>query len=283
MLPARLDAVLVATDDLAGHRAFYEALGWRSTAPPDAPFVPFGLDGAAFALWTRELAEEVARPCRDAGIEFRDVGLLIVVATRDEVDAAAAAAGRAGARILSGPVERPSGLYSVWFADPQAVAWEVVTNVTPRPRQSGPDALVPRLSAVTRVTDDVLALRDFYEAGLGWPTRTERREDIVQFQLATAVFSGWTAREAEPEIAAPLAGAGFPFRGYTLGIAVESADRVDAGIAHARASGATIVAEPVDHWWGGRSGYFADPAGIPWEVVWIPAARIDERGRLRLG
>ena len=286
MLPARLDAVLFATDDMPAHRAFYEGLGWRTGAPDGAAFVPFDLDGITLALWTREIAEEVAGPCRDAGIEFHDVGLLTVVAHQDEVDAATQSVERAGARILSPPQERPAGLYSVWFADPDGTPWEVASNVSPRPRARPRDpvagGLVPRLDIVSRTTADVLGLRDFYE-GLGWRTASERgREDIVQFQVPTGVFSPWTHEEARPEVAAPLAERGLPFREITLGVVVESADRVDAELEHARGAGATVLVEPFDQSWGGRSAYFIDPVGMPWEIVWIRAARLDERNRLRL-
>jgi uncharacterized glyoxalase superfamily protein PhnB len=44
------------------------------------------------------------------------------------------------------------------------------------------------------------------------------------------------------------------------------------------AAGATVVAEPVDRSWGGRSGYIADPEGNRWEIAWVPSAVFDNRG-----
>jgi len=36
--------------------------------------------------------------------------------------------------------------------------------------------------------------------------------------------------------------------------------------------------------WGGRSGYIADPEGNRWEIAWAPGLALDERGAvLRFG
>jgi uncharacterized protein len=53
---------------------------------------------------------------------------------------------------------------------------------------------------------------------------------------------------------------------------VETRDAVDAAFDDARAAGGTVLAEPVDREWGGRSGYFADPEGNVWEVAWLPGS-----------
>ena len=42
----------------------------------------------------------------------------------------------------------------------------------------------------------------------------------------------------------------------------------------------TVLAEPVDRDWGGRSAYIADPEGNRWEIAWAPGARFDGRGAL---
>ena len=140
--------------------------------------------------------------------------------------------------------------------------------------------LPSRLSAVTLVTDDVMARRGFYEA-LGWRTPLAPRDDYARMETAGAALSIWTSAEARDEIAQPLERAGFQFPGFTLAVAVESDELVDEGIEAARTAGGTIVGEAANRSFGGRSGYFADPAGIPWEIVRIPDTRIDERGVLR--
>jgi hypothetical protein len=61
---------------------------------------------------------------------------------------------------------------------------------------------------------------------------------------------------------------------------VETREGVDQAVEAARSAGATILKEPVDAEWGGRSGYFADPEGNAWEVAWLPGASFDDRGGL---
>jgi predicted lactoylglutathione lyase len=51
---------------------------------------------------------------------------------------------------------------------------------------------------------------------------------------------------------------------------VGSRDQVDEVLAAAEAAGATRTEEPYDRPWGIYSGYFRDPDGHLWEVIWNP-------------
>jgi catechol 2,3-dioxygenase-like lactoylglutathione lyase family enzyme len=57
---------------------------------------------------------------------------------------------------------------------------------------------------------------------------------------------------------------------FSLGHAVESREEVDAVLARARAAGARLTGGPRDRPWGIYSGYFEDPDGHLWEVIWNP-------------
>jgi catechol 2,3-dioxygenase-like lactoylglutathione lyase family enzyme len=141
--------------------------------------------------------------------------------------------------------------------------------------------MVPsRLDVVTLISRDVPAARSFYEA-LGWRPTGPRRDDHVRLATAGAALSVWTEAEAGPEVGEPMAALGLRPPAATLAVAVDAPDAVDAAIAAARAAGAQIVAAPVDRPWGGRSGYFADPDGTAWEVVWIPGSSRGAGGALR--
>jgi catechol 2,3-dioxygenase-like lactoylglutathione lyase family enzyme len=143
------------------------------------------------------------------------------------------------------------------------------------------DEMVPgRLDVVTLVTRDVPALRDFYE-GLGWRVAGPRRDDHVRLATQGATLSLWTADQAGPEVLDAVAALGHRPPAATLAVAVEGPAAVDAAIDAARAAGARVLAAPVDRPWGGRSGYFADPDGTAWEVVWIPGVSVDAGGGLR--
>lgn len=62
----------------------------------------------------------------------------------------------------------------------------------------------------------------------------------------------------------------------TLGHNVRSREDVDAVMAEAEAAGAVIVKPAQLTFWGGYAGYFQDPDGHLWEVVWNPALMTGE-------
>jgi uncharacterized glyoxalase superfamily protein PhnB len=55
---------------------------------------------------------------------------------------------------------------------------------------------------------------------------------------------------------------------------------VDAFFETALAAGASVLKRPERIFWGGYSGYFADPDGHPWEIAFNPNFPIGEDGRL---
>ena len=66
-----------------------------------------------------------------------------------------------------------------------------------------------------------------------------------------------------------------PGRGeFSIGHLVASHDDVDAVLQEAVAAGATLTEEPHDRPWRIYSGYFRDPDGHLWEVIWNPRAAL---------
>jgi catechol 2,3-dioxygenase-like lactoylglutathione lyase family enzyme len=66
-----------------------------------------------------------------------------------------------------------------------------------------------------------------------------------------------------------------PGRGeFSIGHLVRSREEVDTVLALAQAAGATLTEEPYDRPWGIYSGYFRDPDGHLWEVIWNPRATV---------
>ncbi len=57
---------------------------------------------------------------------------------------------------------------------------------------------------------------------------------------------------------------------------------VDAVIAEAAAAGGTVLKPAQDVFWGGYSGYFADPDGHVWEVAWNPYFELLPNGDMKL-
>ena len=140
--------------------------------------------------------------------------------------------------------------------------------------------MVPaRLNVVTLVSDDVPAMRAFYEA-LGWTPAMPPREDFQRFALAGAQLTLWTSAEADAVVGEPLRARGRTFRGFTLAVAVDRPERVDEALEAARSGGAEVLTEPANEEWGGRSANFADPDGNVWEIVHIPGTALHEDGAL---
>ncbi|MCX5064521.1 VOC family protein [Micromonospora lupini] len=140
-------------------------------------------------------------------------------------------------------------------------------------------AIPSRLSVVTLGVRDVGLLRSFYRT-LGWPELPTSDDEWSAFLLGGVLLALFPlpelAAEAAPGVPEPTGG----WSGVTLACNVDSRAEVDTAFAAAVAAGATVVAEPTDRPWGGRSGYIADPEGNRWEIAWAGTAVFDERGAL---
>jgi hypothetical protein len=68
----------------------------------------------------------------------------------------------------------------------------------------------------------------------------------------------------------------------TLARNVPSKADVDRALDIAKRSGAKILKPPQEVFWGGYSGYFADPDGHVWEVAYNPFWKLDASGGVTL-
>lgn len=137
-----------------------------------------------------------------------------------------------------------------------------------------------RLSLITLGVADLARARRFYEDGLGW-TKGNTEDEIAFYQLNGLILALWT----RPDLAedARVADTGATFSGMTLAFNTRSHDEVDEILAQAVDAGGTILNPAEEVFWGGYSGYFADPDGHAWEVAWNPGWSIDEAGHISLG
>jgi len=135
-----------------------------------------------------------------------------------------------------------------------------------------------RLSVLTLAVTDLERALAFYRDGLGFPT-----PGIVgsEFEYGAVVFIDlrpglklalWPRKSLEHDsgIAAPTG----PSPQVSLGHNVQTREEVDQVMAQAERAGARIVKAPQATFWGGYSGYFQDPDGHLWEVVFNPAFEI---------
>ena len=122
----RVSLVTLGVRDLPRARAFYEALGWRSTTDPSLGVVFFQAGGMVLALWGRdELAADSGVP--DGG-GWGGVTLAHNLRFPAEVDAVVDAAAAAGATVARAPGPTFWGGYSGVFVDPDGHPWEVAHN-----------------------------------------------------------------------------------------------------------------------------------------------------------
>jgi len=125
----------------------------------------------------------------------------------------------------------------------------------------------PRISLITLGVGDVAAAARFYEEGLGLPRR-ESPPDVAFFPLAGTWLALYGRAALAEDAGLPAEGSGF--RGVALAHNVASEAEVDAVFEQAVAAGGSLVKRPQRAFWGGYSGYFADPDGHLWEVAHNP-------------
>ncbi|AGW13917.1 VOC family protein [Megalodesulfovibrio gigas] len=131
----------------------------------------------------------------------------------------------------------------------------------------------PRISMITLGVADLDRATRFYEEGLGLPRMPfEGRISFFSLQGTwLALYDRATLAEdalLPPGMVRPLEEGGFS--GVTLSHNVSSKAEADAVLARAVAAGARLLKPAQDVFWGGYSGYFADPDGHLWEVAWNP-------------
>jgi catechol 2,3-dioxygenase-like lactoylglutathione lyase family enzyme len=142
-----------------------------------------------------------------------------------------------------------------------------------------------RIHVLTLAVDDLERALRFYRDGLGFESAgivgSEFPGDdinpagaIAMFQLQgglilTVYPRTELAKDAKVPYGAPKTGE------FSIGHGVASKAEVDALLAQAEAAGATITDRAYDRPWGIYSGYFRDPDGHLWEILFNPQLNLD--------
>lgn len=127
----------------------------------------------------------------------------------------------------------------------------------------------PKISLIGLGVRDFDRALAFYRDGLGFtPHNYTAGEDHVMFKLEGTWLSLYPRDKLAEDATVPDDGHGFS--GFSLAHNVGSPAEVDAVFAHAVSVGAAPVKTPREVFWGGYSGYFADPDGHLWEVAYNP-------------
>lgn len=146
--------------------------------------------------------------------------------------------------------------------------------------KTGTRNMEPRCNIVTLGVRDLVPSRAFYTQGLGWKAASVSNDSIVFIQLGGLVLALYPWGSLAEDAAVDAAGSGF--RGVTLAHNVVNKEDVARILALAEKAGGRIVKPAQDVFWGGHSGYFADPDGHLWEVAWNPCFSFNERGEVVL-
>ena len=136
-----------------------------------------------------------------------------------------------------------------------------------------------RFNIITLGVDNLERSLKFYRDGLGLPTNgiigTEFEHGAVAlFELEGGMILSLFER-GNLSIDAAIEQTPASPTEFSIGQLCSSREAVDATMAEAAKAGAKIVKPAQNAFWGGYSGYFEDPDGHLWEILWNPAFPVD--------
>ena len=136
-----------------------------------------------------------------------------------------------------------------------------------------------QLSLLTLGVADVARARRFYE-DMGLNASNESKAEVAFFQLGAVILAlfGRSSLAADAHVSDGVPG----FSGVAMAWNVASDREVDEALDRAVACGGRLVKAGQKVFWGGYSGYFADPDGHLWEVAHNPFWQLDAEGRVVL-
>lgn len=133
-----------------------------------------------------------------------------------------------------------------------------------------------RLTFITLGVADLERSKRFYSDVLGWRSIHDD-QGVVFYHLNGLVLALFPQHELMADACVVDDAHGSRF---TLAHNLASAEEVDALFTELKQRGVTITKMPEKVFWGGYSGYFADPDGHLWEVAYNPFLEMDEAGNV---
>lgn len=135
-----------------------------------------------------------------------------------------------------------------------------------------------RLTIITLGVSDLSVAMDFYSNTFGWKKTEESNDNIIFFKLNGILLSLYPKDKLAEDAKIDHAGTGFG--GVTIAHNVRSEKEVDETFEKLKSKGVRIVKQPEKVFWGGYSGYIADPDGHLWEIAFNPFLALDEKGNV---
>lgn len=137
----------------------------------------------------------------------------------------------------------------------------------------------PRITMITLGVSDVAASTAFYEK-LGFVKSSASQEAVTFFRMKGTALGLFGRADLAADAGVEDSRPGFP--GVSIAHNLGSEAEVDEAFAHAVSCGAEEVKKPEKVFWGGYSGYFADPDGHLWELAFNPMMPNDADGFIHL-
>lgn len=136
-----------------------------------------------------------------------------------------------------------------------------------------------RITLVTLGVADMDRAQRFYR-GWGWVRHPASQPGVTFYQMSAAVLALFGLKDLAADQGRPVAALGFG----AVTLAQNCADdrETDAVFQAALNAGARALKSPEKTFWGGYSGYFADPDGHVWEIATNPFWPLAADGSLTL-
>lgn len=138
----------------------------------------------------------------------------------------------------------------------------------------------PKFDIITLAVDNLERALKFYRDGLGLPTKgifgtefkgskTQPAGAVVMFHLNGGLTLALYPRSELAKDARQAKGRSSPTE-FSIGYLAATRREVDEILTRAKSAGAIITDKAHDRPWGVYSGYFKDPDGHLWEIIWTP-------------
>ena len=136
-----------------------------------------------------------------------------------------------------------------------------------------------RVTLITLGVENLTRSKKFYEA-IGWTAHRRSQDSIVFFQMNGLVLGLFGLEALADDQGRP--GAKLGTGAMSLAINYETEEAVDQAFSNVINAGAKKLKQPQKVFWGGYSGYYADPDDHVWEIAMNPFWPLQSDGGLTL-
>ncbi len=131
-----------------------------------------------------------------------------------------------------------------------------------------------RFAVLTLGVDDLEQSFRFYHDGLGFPSKGILGKEFEHGEVAFFEMKNGTTlalySRANLALDANVSPGARSSTEFSIGYNVKEQKEVDSVLEQAHRAGARIVKHAQKAFWGGYHGYFEDPDGHLWEILWSP-------------